>query len=422
MKIIRLMAVVVLVCSSFESVFAVGSGALGNQTGVGTPATSHGFAFAGVADDPSAIFYNPAGLVQVKGWGLMTGAAIIDLQSNHTTPSGTKDSMASNLPVAPYFYLSYSKQESPWAFGIGVNSPFGLVTEWKDDSFSKYYATKSELKMYDVNPTLAYSVNERFSVGGGIDYFNVYDVKLNQLVPGVSNGEGQFSGDGKGWGYNLGVHCKPYEKHSFGLSYRSQVNVTVDGETQLNGVTAPLNAFLGGSSSFKTNSSTELKFPQSVLLGYGFHPSDRWTVFADYEWVDWASTKETKFNYDQNNALLPQSIARNWKSTSNVGAGANWKVNERVDLRFGGLVYERVVPSGTLESSIPDSSRFVLTAGPGFHFGDTTLDLGYNANFFNNRTVDNNAGNAFASMDGKYATFISVFNIGLSYRWGKTGK
>ena len=117
-------------------------------------------------------------------------------------------------------------------------------------------------------------------------------------------------------------------------------------------------------------------------------------------------------------ALLPQTIARDWNSTNNLGVGAEWKLNQTVDLRFGGLVYERVVPSGTMESSIPDASRWVLTLGSGFHFGSTSLDLGYNAVFFNNRTVNNNAGNAFSSMDGKYETFINIFSLGVSHRWG----
>ena len=418
MKNAKLILMTALVCAAVSPVFAVGSGALGNQTGVGTPATSHGFAFAGVADDPSAIFYNPAGLVQVKGWQMMAGAAILSINSEHTALDGTKDKTVSHLPVAPNFYLSYSKPSSPWAFGVGVNSPFGLVTDWKNDSFSKYYATESKLLMYDVNPTVAYSLTGKFSVGGGIDYYNVYDVELNQQVPGLTDGHGKFSGDGKGWGYNLGVHWKPWDRHSFGISYRSQVNVIVDGNTELKDVAVPTNGYLGGSPSFKTGASTELKFPQSVLLGYGFRPNEKWTLFADYEWVNWSTTNETKFNYDQNNALLPQSIARDWRSTNNLGIGAEWKVNQMVDLRFGGLIYERVVPSGTMESSIPDSSRWALTVGPGFHFGNTSLDLGYNAIFFKNRNIDNNAGNAFASMDGKFKTFINVFSLGVSHKWG----
>jgi len=202
----------------------------------------------------------------------------------------------------------------------------------------------------------------------------------------------------------------------FGLSYRSQVNVTVEGKTELKEL-QDATAFAFGGSEYKTNTTTELKFPQSVLLGYGFKPNDKWTVYADYEWVNWNVVTETKFNYEQNNPNLTQQIARNWKNTNNLGIGTQWKVTPMVDLRGGFLTYESVVPSSTLESSIPDSSRWALTLGSGVHFGNTSVDLGYNAIFFKKRTIDNNAGNATSSMDGTYKTMINVFSLGFSQKW-----
>lgn len=416
MKKIKVIVSIFLVHLTLNlNVFALGSGALSNESGLSTKVMSHGYAFSGIADDASAIFYNPAGLIQTNGWEVMTGASVLDLKSKHTTPAGVTDKMAGNTPVAPYFYISHSNEK--WGYGIGVNSPFGLVTEWKDDSFAKYHATESKLLMYMVNPTVSYKFSDSFSVGGGVDFVNVFDVELNQKVPGAPDGQGKFTGDGTAWGYNMGLLWKPAERHSFGLSYRSQVNIPIEGETELKDVNG-LFAFAIGGSSYKTNTRTEFKLPQSVLLGYGFRPNERWTIFADYEWVNWSSTEETRFDHERNNAVLTQTVSRDWKSTNNVGVGAEWKVNERVDLRFGGLVYERVVPSGTLEASLPDSSRFMLSVGPGFHFGNFSVDLGYNAIFFNDRTVDNNAGNAFASMDGKYETMINIYSLGISHKWG----
>jgi len=165
---IKLLLIPWLVMSIQSVVFALGSGALGNETGLSAKVTGHGFAFTGVADDASAIYYNPAGLVQSKGLQMMIGGALVQLNSEHTTPSGTTDKMASNTPFVPYFYTSYSNPNSKWAYGLGVNSPYGLLTEWKDDSFSKFYATKSTVLMYMVNPTVAYSIFDNFSVGADV--------------------------------------------------------------------------------------------------------------------------------------------------------------------------------------------------------------------------------------------------------------
>jgi len=399
--------------------FSLGSGAIGNESGISTKATSHGYAFTGVADDPSAIFYNPAGLVQVKGLQMMGGTSVLSINSEHTTPSGVTDKMAPHLPLAPYFYASFSGENSPFAFGIGVNSPFGLITEWKDNSFSKYYATKSELLMYMINPSIAYSLRDNLMIGTGLDYFNVFRTELNQKVfngPGNTDGDSKFSVSGHAWGYNAGILWKTSSADSVGLTYRSQANVPLRGDVMLSNLSG-IPAFIFGGSSFQTGASTEIKFPQNVTVGYG-HKFDRCQFFLDYEWVNWATTDSTDFNFGQNNPGLTQSIPRHWRNTNNLGTGIEWHQNQFLDLRAGALVYETVVPSGTLESSIPDAGRVTLTVGTGMHFSDFSVDLGYQADFLKNRNIQNSAGNAFASMNGEFKSQINIFSVGVSQKWG----
>lgn len=409
-------------------VFALGSGAFSNEASISARANAMGYAFSGLADDVSAAYYNPAALTSQKGSGLMVGASALDLSSRHTAPSGSTDKSEKDQPVIPYFYASYSKDGSPFAFGLGVNSPFGLITKWKDDSFSKYYATKTELLMYQINPSIAYGVNKNLSVAVGADYINLYDVELNQRIvnldlslnPTANDGNGRLEGDGRGWGYNASVFWKS-DKHSIGLGYRSQINVIVEGKTTLSNLSgATAFAFTGSPfiSGFETRTTTEIKLPQRWLLGYAYKVNDRWVITADYEWAGWSADQEMRFSYDQNNALLPQSIPRKWRDTNNVGIGSEWKATEKVDLRFGFLAFEDVVPSSTLDSTVPDSSRIALTTGAGIHFSDTRVDLGYSAIFFHNRSVTNNAGNTFASMSGKYETMINVVGLSVSHKWG----
>jgi long-chain fatty acid transport protein len=414
---VRYFLLVVLSVGVSSSLYALGSGAFENQTGVSVKALSH-VAYAGVADDPSAIYYNPAGLVQVPRWQLQTGSSFLKMDSEHTDPSGKTDKSDAGWVAAPHLYFSYGQPEGKWALGVGLNTPFGLISRWNNDSFSRNYTTEARMAASVLNPTVAYAVTDRLSFGAGLDYVDISDVGLKQKVP-FTDGDAEFNADGHAWGYNFGALWKASARHSFGLSYRSQVNVPVSGEVELKNVTEPVaSMFLGGASSYKTGAQTEFKFPQSVALGYGFHANDRWTMFADYEWVNWNTTQETKFTYDQNNAILPQSIERRWRNTNNLGVGAEFKARDWWDVRFGSFVYERVVPSSTLESQIPDAGRVGLTLGSGFHFGKTSVDVGYTAILLRSRSVDNNAGNAYSSMDGTFKSMMHVFGIGLSQKWG----
>jgi long-chain fatty acid transport protein len=330
--------------------------------------------------------------------------------------------MASNSPIAPFFYLSYSGQDSPYAFGLGVNSPYGLVTEWKENSFSKYYATKSKLLMYSVNPTIAYAVNDKLSLGLGLDYFNLFDVELkSKAINGgpLADGNRRLSGDGTGWGYNFAINYKANERHSLGLSYRSQVNVIVEGEEEFTDISG-FGALAAFAPSYNTDVQTEFKFPQTVTVGYGFRANDKWTFMADYEWANWNVVTETKLNRSPSalNNALPGSIPRNWKNSNNVGLGTNMKAKEWWDVRFGFVAYEQVVPSSTLEASLPDASRYGPTIGSGFRFGNTTIDLSYEHTFIKKKTVNNAQESALYSQDGTFEGDIDVISLSLTQKWG----
>lgn len=106
---------VVTVLALSNPSFAVGIGSYSNQSGLSTRAMALGYSFAGVADDPSALFFNPAGLTQLKGLQMEYGLETILLSAEHVSQSGVKDEMAKNSPVLPNFYVTYSHPSSRWA-------------------------------------------------------------------------------------------------------------------------------------------------------------------------------------------------------------------------------------------------------------------------------------------------------------------
>lgn len=407
--------IISLLLIGVENLIALGGGAISNETGMSSKVVGHGFAFAGVADDASAVYYNPAGLTQLEGWQLQLGGSVVDLNTDHRSQSGVNEKMKNNPVAVPYFYIANSHNK--WAYGVGVNSPFGLITKWADNSFSKYWATESEVLMYMVNPTLAYRVSDSLSVGGGVDFVNIYSTKLESKVFGSPDGSAILEGDGTGWGYNVAAHWKANQKHSFGLTYRSGVNVPIKGDVHLSDLNG-LSAVVFGGGSYESPATTEIKLPQSVLFGYGFKPSEKLTLFLDYQFMAWNTTESTDFNYANDNPYLTHSIRRDWKNTHNAGLGVEWQTNQHVTLRSGLMAYERVVPSYTLETSLPDSSRWVLTLGSGFKFGSTTLDIAYNAIFFTPRSIANSQGSPLSDLTGNYDTMINVFSLGITQKWG----
>jgi len=440
MKIIRLIIAVILVCSPVKLLFAVGSGGFMNQV-VGTKALGAGNAFVAQADDPSAIYFNPAGLNQLPGSQISLGGTILGSDTKYTSTSGQSTDMENETHFIPNFYVTHRFSNDKFAAGIGFTSPFGLSTEWSNTSPLRYVATKSKIKTYNINPSVSYQINPAFSFGFGVDYMTVDTVELDKQLnvtlvnaairanlgfppAGIyPDGSSELKGDADGWGYNLGVLYKPLERHQFGASYRSQINTTIEGKTTLTGLADESAAVFGGTA-YETNAKSSLNFPQSLLLGYAYKPTNKWTFEMDYEWVGWSSIDETKIDYSETNPSrlgilnTDNPTPRSWQDSNNVGLGGNYKINDTWDVRGGYWYFERVVPNRTFDPSLPENTRNALTLGASLNLGPSTIDFAYNAIFFRDRNVDNSVGSSSSSsVDGKYETFSNLFAVNYTYRF-----
>ncbi|MCG3204292.1 MAG: putative outer membrane protein [Elusimicrobia bacterium] len=425
----KLLSVGLLVTLPINLAWAVGSGGYTNQV-VGTKALGMGNAFVATADDPSAIYFNPAGLTQLDRPNLSLGFAIHDTNSDYTPVGGSKVSMEGFTPVVPNFYFTTPFREK-WAFGFGINSPFGLETKWSGTGPLRYVATDSNLQLVNFNPTVAYKLNEKISFGAGVVYGLVdADLKSKVNVTAINgssspDGDRKLEGDGSAWGYDFGLLYAPVEKHKFGLTYRSQLSTTLDGSLELNGLSGiAASAFVFNGTSYKTDAETVIKFPQTVLLGYAYKPS-KWTFAIDGEWVDYSAVDDTTIDYKDQSAG-PQSVLRltnptdrDWHNTWNLGLGTNYQFNDTWQARGGYFYYPRAIPERTWDPGNPESSRNGFTLGGSFTRPSIIFDLAYNLILFDDRTISNTVGSTSGTtVNGKYETTAHIVSANLTYRFG----
>ena len=121
-----------------------------------------------------------------------------------------------------------------WCIGIGVNAPFGLVTEYDSDWVGRFQGIKSDLKTININPTIAYKVNDAFSVGFGVNY-QKFDAELTQIAVQHSDQLGtgvraKLEADDDGFGWNAGVLFQAGPATRIGFSYRSAIDYTLEGD------------------------------------------------------------------------------------------------------------------------------------------------------------------------------------------------
>lgn len=412
-----------------QSAWSVGSAGFSNQV-VGVKALGMGNSFVAVADDPSAVFFNPAGMTQLTAPSAYLAVYPTTISTDYTADNGDTDSTKPFTSVVPNLYLTTPLLKNRWSLGFGINFPYGLETHWDKSGPLRYEATDSKLIHGNYNAVLAYKFNDALSVGGGVTYaqtsvslasqLNVTGLNSQLLVPSTeSDGGKKLDGDGDGWGYNLSVLLKPLPAHSIGLSYKSEVKTTIDGETQLTGLGGASASVFGGSN-YSVDTKTEMTFPPSLIFGYAFRPN-RWTLAMDGEWTGYSTIQEQKLEYSGEADPTRLSVLntgnpspKNWKDSFNAGLGANYQINNSWQGRFGFYHSSKSVPESTWSPSISESSRNAFTFGTGYSTHFLTVDFAYNYILFPKRTIHNSI--ALGSINGTYETTAHVFAVGLTLR------
>ncbi len=398
-------------------------------------ASGLGNAFSGQAagvKDASAIFFNPAALTNVKGWNLVVSVEPIDVGTTFsndptrtTRPSlgplvfpvaeGNSGGDAGKWIPVPNGYVSGQLGDRLWV-GAAVNVPFGLETEWDPAWVGRFHATRSKVQAVNVNPTLAYRVNDRLSLGIGADYQHL-TADLNSVVAyggisfavaaslpppiGTLAGAGilaqlggasglaleapaLISGSSNAWGWNAGALIRLNEQAQIGVTYRSKITHDVSGDVTFQGVThfsedGPLGVVGAGINAQFANGpvTTTIKLPDTFSVAGRWQQSDALELLADWTFTGWSSIKSLDIVRSGQGAAFT-SAPLQFKNTWRAGLGANYKVNERWTVRLGTAYDKTPVQDQFRTPRLPDDDRVWIAGGLQWKVRDKVrVDAGY---------------------------------------------
>ncbi len=377
----------------------------------GARAVGMGGAFVARASDGSAMFFNPAGLGFQKGINLMLGGTLVMPSTTWTPPAGGADvSMKNQQFFPPNFYASYSTGEN-WVFGLGVFTPYGLGTEWPDkwNSMGMYYAEKTDLQTFYINPTVAYKVNDKLSFGIGLSYI-VANATLSRYVlvptglpspyPPYISPLSSMDGNGNGISVDVGVLYKPMDKLSLGVSYRSLSKIDFSGTASFSGVSSPIPSQDG---------SVTLPMPSNFLLGAAYQVSPDLTIEGDFQWVGWTAYDNLALKIGTTTTTVP----KNWDDGFLFRLGGEYQVNPKLALRAGYIFDLSPQPPSKTEPMLPDANRNDLSIGGSYKITDNfQVDLAYMLVLFNEK----DATNAPPPM-GKYSSSANLVSLDFGYQF-----
>lgn len=371
-------------------------------------------AFVAEADNPSAVYYNPAGISQLDGTQIRLGSQFIMLDTDYKNLQGVKENMDKEWSVAPDLYITTDFGSEKFTGGIGIYAPFGLATSWSGNGLFKYIATDTSFSMVNVNPTIAYQVLPELSIALGADYYNAYSYlsKLKQNFV-IGDADVKLDVDGDGWGFNLGCMWKPHEKHSFGLTYRSRVDIELDGDFKYKNIPAGL----GYPSSIVYTVTQDMRLPSIVSAGYAFKPTEKLKLELDAYWVEWSTIDEARINDKDTDALIAVTDA-DWKDTWVIALGGEYYINSKWTVRGGYCYQQNAIPEKTFNPAVPDSDIHVIALGLGYQYKKIVIDIAYAAGFFSKRDINNTVGASVGSnVNGKYDTLAHVIGASVGYKF-----
>lgn len=374
-------------------------------------ASGLGNAYAGqaaVAENASTVFFNPAGMTQLQDREFSVGVAAIgpsfNFQNNGSSVgalTGTGDGgNAGSWAGVPNGYLTWALNKDLY-IGFGVGAPFGLKTEYDKPWVGAAQSTSFEVKTYNINPAIAYRVNDKVSLGVGLNWQRVEATYTRQVgtsaLPGIPAAAVVASPlkltlDDDSWGWNVGGLFAVSPSTKVGVSYRSAIQYHTTGKIEVSGPVAGLNA------AASSDAKADIKLPDTFSLAVTQQLSDKWQMLGDITWTGWSSIPAVNIFRASNTGAgtgdgsLTQVLDTEFRDTWRVGLGANYKFNDAWKLKYG-IAYDQTPVKGasTRLTSMPDNDRVWFSFGTQWTPNkSSSLDLGLSYIYIRDSTIDNN--------------------------------
>ncbi|MBR0643207.1 OmpP1/FadL family transporter [Plastoroseomonas hellenica] len=406
-------------------------------------AVGQGASFAGVTargDDPSMIFFNPAAMAWLPGNQLaivgsgifpqaeadrMTGRRATLLGGSVISGGPGGDAISDAFVPATYATVALGDQ---WHIGLGITSPFGLITKYGPDFVGRYHAQTTSLRTINITPAVSWRPTETFSIGAGlqiqyadarlssaVDFGGVLAGRGAAVLPGSRDGRSTLTGDDTAIGWQIGAQWRPLPGTMLGLSFRSAIFHELEGDAKFEGVPAPL------ATTFRdTGGRARLTTPESLAFGVTQAIGDRFTLLAGAEWTNWSRFRTLTVQFENG---LPNNVTEErWRDTVFLSIGGEYRATDTVTLRAGFAWDQTPVRDTTRTPRIPDSNRYWLSAGLSWAVTPSiTVSAAYTHIFGSAADVDLAAGGPTSpdflrgSLNGSYSASVDILSAQLRF-------
>ncbi len=393
-------------------------------------ASGIGSAFAGTAaaaQDASTVFFNPAGMTYVQGKQVVLGLDAVRpsvkfsdrgtaMPAGITARNGNGGD-AGDWALIPdaYFVMPIAPNLS---LGLGLNAPFGPKTEYDGNWIGRFHAIKSEIKTINVNPSVAWKVNDIVSLGAGLNYQRFQAelsnaVNFSAVIPGLE-GRAKVKGDDSSWGYNLGAIFQVSPTTRVGIAYRSAIKFNVSGDVNFDRPVTGVGAADAAIAAATPNGpvKVDIKMPDSLTLSAYRQLTDKWEVLGDLQWTGWSKIPRLEI-YRTSGTLLSREELQ-WRDTYRIALGANYRYTTQWMIRMGIAYDQSPVGDQYRNARLPDNNRTWMSVGAQYKPTPTSaIDFGYAHLWVREPSVNNDGGSLAAKgrLVGNYDSDVNILGV-----------
>lgn len=365
-----------------------------------------GSAFAGTASnviDASSVFFNPAGLSQLEGRHLTLAGNLVFTESVfHDQGSNTNgiESATDETGVVPNAYYVHPLNDR-LTFGLGLNGPFGLASDYGRDWMGRYLATYSELEVASVNTTFAYEISDNFSLGLGVSYQRAEVILESQVdsTLGINpnpatDSSAKIEGSDHAFVADVSAFYRPTDSTSFGLVWRQGADFELDGDARfaLNAACTPGAGFPTGAPPAPTtgticsatlntldgDAAADVELPDTLTFSFSQQLNTQWALHGDIAWTQWSSI-DTINVMNTDNGVTVDQLELHYDDTMRYALGLTYQPGNAWTWRAGVAFDEAPQTDPTIVNPrIPDQDRTWLSVGFNYAVSqNVSIDVGY---------------------------------------------
>jgi long-chain fatty acid transport protein len=356
-------------------------------------------------EDVGALAFNPASMSFHDATVAQFGVNYVSYEASVNPAGGTPtDSTGEDSFLIPNITLMIPGNSM--SFGLMINSPFGLETKWPTGTFPQLSINPqlepatSRIKMFNVNPNVAFKIDESTSFAVGLDFYDVPELVFNTHAS-------KITGNGSGVGWNI-AYTKKLGKFNIGASYRSSVKTDITGSAN---------------DTFPATASVE--FPDLFQAGVYFQATEKFAVEFDIEHIGWSSFDKvaiTTLNPTPPPFTATITSTNNWEDTWVYRLGFYYQMTPATKLMFGYSFDETPQPDSFFSARVPDADRQLFSVGVSHQFNNKwVMEAAYMYVDVDSRTINSSTAyvppgdaNGTTAYNGEYSTDVSLIGVSLT--------